>query len=364
MVDAGLNRRQELLWGFFDFAQGRGLEIGPLHSTTVPADLADVRYLDVFDRETLVRNYANDPGVPTELIPEIDFVLFDGTRVRSIPETLVDADLMDWVMASHVIEHVPDLIGWLAELASVVVDGGALYLAVPDRRYCFDLHRPGTSVGQMLQAHELGERVPSVRAVYDYKRGHAAVGARALWAGKPVGYEARIHSLEQVREFVEQARAGSYVDSHVWLFTPGTFLEQLVELRTLGLSQWRVESLVPTRPDELEFYAVLRRLPRSGDWPTELFEEEPRPGTMPDWVAEAAANVRELQKMAALGDEARSARARAERLSHELETTKARLDKLHARDRARWGYRLRSRIRSLPGFPVAQRVRNAWRARR
>lgn len=350
MNSTGLNRRQALLWGLFDFARGRGLEIGPLHSTGVPADHADVRYLDVFDRPTLVRNYADDPGVPTELIPEVDFVLFDGTRVRSIPETVAGTEPFDWVMASHVIEHVPDVIGWLSELASVVVDGGALVLAVPDRRYCFDLHRPGTSLGQMLQAHEAGDRVPSIRAVWDYKRGHASVRASDVWKGRPVGYENRIHPVSRVRAWVEQARAGEYVDSHVWLFTPGTFLEQVIELRSLGLAEWRVESLVPTRRNELEFYAVLRRLPRSGVWPAELFAGEPHPGTMPDWVAEAAATTREVHRLreenAAL--QRQIARLRAE-------------DK--ARAAARWQARVRRRVRRLPGFPIARRVRNRLRDR-
>ena len=144
-------------------------------------------------------------------------------------------------MASHVIEHVPDLIGWLDQVAEVTADGGDLVLAVPDRRYCFDLHRPGTTLGQMLQANELGETVPSVRAVYDYKRGHASVQAPDIWNGKVAGYERRIYPLDVVREQVDRARSGEYIDSHVWLFTPGSFLEQIIELRTLGLSEWKVQ---------------------------------------------------------------------------------------------------------------------------
>ena len=293
-ASARLTSRQRLMWGLYDYAQGRGLEIGPLHQTAAPKHRADVVYLDVFDREQLLANYADNPGVPSELIPEIDYPLFDGERVRSIPETLGCVDPFDWVIASHVIEHVPDVIGWLAELAQVTADGGHLVLAVPDRRYCFDLHRPGTTVGQLLQAHEAGDVVPSVRAVYDYKRGHASVKAPAIWAGELPGYERRIYTLDTVLEQVAKARAGEYVDSHVWAFTPGSFLEQLIELRQIGLSSWKVASLTPTEHDQLEFYAILERLPRDRDWTDDMFADEPPMPTVPDWLSEQARVAQEL----------------------------------------------------------------------
>lgn len=322
MLPDDLDTRQQRLWGFHDFSGGRGLEIGPLHHAIVERRHADVRYVDVFDRDGLLRVYDGDPGVDPTLIPETDYPLHDGERVRTIPETVGD-ERFDWVMASHVVEHVPDLIGWLKQIAEVVNDGGALVLAVPDRRYCFDLHRPGTSVGQLLQAHELGETVPSIRAVYDYRRGHASVQAPSLWRGDIPGYERRIYDLDQVVEWVDQARKGDYVDAHVWTFTPGTFVEQLIELRALGLSEWVIDRFEPTRRNELEFYAVLRRLPRDGVWPEALFANEPAAGNMPDWVAEIVESHRALEIKTAevarlhavIEDERAKKRALRERLS-------------------------------------------------
>ncbi|GAA4695642.1 methyltransferase domain-containing protein [Nocardioides nanhaiensis] len=292
-----LNSRQRRLWDLHDFSSGRGLEIGPLHNPSVRHEHGAIEYLDVFSREQLLRNYAGHANVDPAAIPEVDHVLMaDDGRVRSIPETLDGIEPFDWVMASHVIEHVPDMIGWLDQVAQVTVDGGALVLVVPDRRYCFDVHRPGTTLGQLLQAHEAGDVVPSVRAVYDYKRGHVGTNAAALWRGEVPGYGARLYDLPQVVEQVDAARRGEYIDAHVWALTPGTLLEQLVELRQLGLSAWRVESLVPTARNLNEFYAVLRRLPRGGGWPASLLADEPRPEhEMPDWVAEQV-ELRERQR--------------------------------------------------------------------
>src|SRR6185436_9508930 len=105
-------------------------------------DEADVRYVDVLDRDGLVAHYADD-GVDTDRIPEIDFPLIqpDG-RTLGLAEAAAPGAPYDWVVASHVVEHVPDLIGWLADLAELTADGAALVLVVPDRRYTFDALRP------------------------------------------------------------------------------------------------------------------------------------------------------------------------------------------------------------------------------
>ncbi|MEX3900116.1 methyltransferase domain-containing protein [Paraburkholderia sp. BR10954] len=48
----------------------------------------------------------------------------------------------DYVIASHVIEHVLDLVGWVHSLLAALKHAGRIVLAVPDRRYTFDYVRP------------------------------------------------------------------------------------------------------------------------------------------------------------------------------------------------------------------------------
>ena len=350
MANRALNRRKQNIWDLFDFTVGAGLEIGPLHDPVVARPGVDVQYLDVFDRDTLLETYADNAIVNKDLIPDIDIVLTDNGRVRSIAEAAGDARF-DWVMASHVIEHVPDLIGWLDQIATITTDGAALVLAVPDRRYCFDLHRPGTSLGQVLQAHELGEMVPSVRAVYDHNRNLTPVRPEEIWAGQRVGYERRTHTLEAVQAKVARARSGDYVDSHVWLFTPGAFLEQIIELRTLGLSEWRVEQFQTTRSNSHEFYAVLRRLPRGG-WDADLIADEPPAGAMPDWI------LAEHETSTRLADAERQLASR----DAELAKLRRRVAVLTTREQGRLGYRVKRVARTLPGFVMARRVRRRWAA--
>ena len=281
--------RRSRLWALQDFSQGRGLEVGPLHEAIVGRDEADVRYVDVHDQDGLRAHYRDDPGVPVDAIPEIDYTLVkpDGTTV-SLAEACREGAPFSWVVASHVIEHVPDVIGWLENLAELVEDDGALVLMVPDRRYCFDVHRPPTTVGQMLEARELGASRPTTRAVYDYFSAAVHNDVLDLWAGLPPNYDRRMHTTEQALAKVAEGRSGTYVDCHVWLFTPESFLEQMHELRTIGESSWIVDSMHPTRLHHIEFMVRLRRIPRGADTTGEQPGELVATATLPEWAAEQA----------------------------------------------------------------------------
>lgn len=346
-----MDSRRQSYWDLHDFSRGHGLEVGPLNRPIVRKDEGDVSYVDVFDRDGIVRHYEGDPAVPTDDIPELDYHLIGADGATS---TLVEATKsgapFDWVVASHVIEHVPDLIGWLTELAAVVEDDGVLVLAIPDKRYCFDVHRPPTTVGQMVEAHEAGNQRPPVAAVYDYFSSVVDANARKLWRGRVPTFDDRIHSLEEARHHVERTVAGEYVDCHVWLFTPESFLLQMHELRITGRSDWVVERMEPTPRRDLEFRVVMRRMPRgsatTGDQPNEVLAE----GVMPDWLAEQLRG-REVEE---LEQKVERLRTRLTKRNQELE----RLRK-HAARQGRELESLRGSRRSL-----SSRARSALRRAR
>jgi hypothetical protein len=286
--------RRQLYWDLHDFSDGHGLEVGPLHRPMIQRDEGDVSYVDVLDRDGLLEHYADDPHVPADAIPEIDFHLIEDGHTRSLVEATKAGAPFDWVMASHVIEHVPDLIGWLGEVAEIVADDGVLVLAVPDKRYCFDAHRPPTTVGQLLAANHAGDVRPSIRAVYDHFSCAVDYDAARLWGGHAPTYSSRIHSVEEAHLHVTETIAGEYVDCHVWLFTPDSFLYQMRELRRAGLSSWIVEELAPTPRNDIEFRVRMRRIPR-GDDPKADQPTEVSPGDVrPDWLEDQSRGQRSL----------------------------------------------------------------------
>ena len=317
--------RAQPCWDLHDFSHGRGFEIGPLDSPLVRRDEADVRYVDVYTSAHLRERYVDNPDVIFDEIQDVDFSLieYDGTT-HTLGEALAPGGPYEWGVASHVIEHIPDLVGWLAQLAEVTADDGVLVLAVPDKRYCFDAHRPLTTVGQILAAHEEGDTRPGVRAVYDGNSAAVDVDTAKLWRGeRPPGYSARSHDAAYVQGMLEMTRRGDYVDSHVWLFTPDSLVEQIHELRGLGLIEWYVDRLVPTAHDELEFRARLRRIPRGTDVRGDMPDEVPLPHDLPGWVhdeheARAALAEAELQ-LESLRNEVRRTRRRLRRTRRRLQ---------------------------------------------
>ena len=236
-------------------------------------------------------------------------------------------------MAAHV-ERVPDLIGWLADLAELVADDGSMVLAVPDRRYTADLHRSPTTTGQLLEARLDQDERPSVRAVYDHYSAEVDHDPRELWQGITPGYSARVHTPEEAMAQVERAREGEPVDVRVWVFTPDTFLRQLRELRLLGLSSWYVEELVPTDRDDSEFRARLHRIPRyadpAGAQPGEVVATDDRP----EWVEQQGGRQHSealAQRVGELEGLLAASRAEVEQLSDRLEARRVRLRGLEER---------------------------------
>ncbi len=254
-------RRVRILGGA-DLSQGRCLEIGPLANPVVSPEVADVRYVDVVDRAGLVDHYRGNADVDPDAIPEQHFWL---TRPDGIVSTLAEAVAANGpyqhVVASHVIEHVPDMIGWLRDVAQVLVDDGILLLAIPDRRYCFDVRRSPTTVGQVLQAHLDGDRTPSVRAVLDHFLRAVDYSAEQAWSGERAP-EVPSHPIDDVLRHVARQRAGEYVDCHVWPLTPQDFAGLIDDLLVLGRVDFGVERITATRVGDQEFYATLRRLER------------------------------------------------------------------------------------------------------
>lgn len=254
--------RRQRLARLVDLRSGTGLEIGPLDSPVATAPPCDVRYADVLDTAALREHYRGDPAVALERIIKVDFPLKYGGTMRTLAEAAAPCAPYRWAVASHVIEHVPDLVGWLDDVAALLEDGGQLFLVVPDRRFSFDAIRPPTSVGQLLHAHSLRETAPSERAVYDHFRYAVKASAADLWAGASPKDAERYHTVQIAATLREAALRGEYVDSHVWVFSPAEFVAQLDELGELDLCDFSVESVLPTARNELEFNVVLRRVPR------------------------------------------------------------------------------------------------------
>jgi hypothetical protein len=127
-----------------------------------------------------VARYATHVGFDVEAIVPIDYVTYG-----SIHDTVGPDIPFDYVIASHVIEHVPDVIGWLCDIRSVLRDDGVLSLAIPDHRRCFDALRSPTVTADLIHAHLRKPTVPSPRQVFDHYSSAVAWRRLISWDQEP-----------------------------------------------------------------------------------------------------------------------------------------------------------------------------------
>lgn len=234
-----------------DVTNWTGVEIGPLTRPMIRRDEGRVFYIDHASTEELRGKYSGQPHIDTSAIVDVDFVW--GERTLS---QCVGGQRFDYCIASHVIEHVPDLIGWLNEIDEILKPGGILSLGIPDKRYTFDIWRKLSGRRDVYAAHIFRQRKPSPLQVFDHFSHYVEVDAVALWSGHPPPPQPA-----QSRRALQHAMTAlrTYVDAHCWVFTPASFRMLLGKLVAGGWVSFEIVAFFETEPNNAEFFVSLRK---------------------------------------------------------------------------------------------------------
>ena len=233
---------------------GLGIEIGPSHDPIAPKrDGYKVHVIDHASREELIGKYQAH-SIALDNIEEVDFVW----RGQSYLELTGAPKHYDWIIASNVIEHTPDLVAFLADCDSILKDGGVLSLVIPDKRYCFDRFRPITGLARILDSHFAGNKIHSAGAVAEYFMNVAGRAGELSWDPDANGDYGFIHSAQEAGVGIRAVRENnSYLDIHNWCFVPHSFRLLLADLYELGFTRLREVEFHPT--EGYEFYVTLGR---------------------------------------------------------------------------------------------------------
>lgn len=233
--------------------EGRGLEIGPGYNPLVPKQEGfQVETADYTDADGLRRKYAGNRHVDVSRIEPVDHVL----SAAGLFQTIGKSAHFDYIVASHVIEHTPDLIRFLKDCERLLTPAGVLLLAIPDKRYCFDVFQPLSSIGQIFQAFVDCRRQPSPGSILDDRVCNAVRGDSIGWGmndSSPLSFFLDISKARQA--FASDRLATHYVDVHVWKFVPSSFrliVNDLFEFGEIGLREATFHESVGN-----EFYCTL-----------------------------------------------------------------------------------------------------------
>lgn len=235
------------------------LEIGPFANPVFKRSQFDVQYADILSAEQLkLRAQEPEHGVnPADVPDKIDHIIDPiGDRFISTEEKF------DIIFSSHNLEHQPNLIGHLCEIADLAADANCkYYLIIPDKRYCFDYYQKETSIAEILDAFITNRKIPSVLLGIEWN----------LYSDKTHNYTA-LHwqnnhgdniikdiTIDRIHEAIKFGMLckDSYQDIHCSRFTPESFISNINLLSAAKLIPWKIEQISDTSFNSDEFYVVL-----------------------------------------------------------------------------------------------------------
>lgn len=208
-------KRLEFLRRVVDLAATRGLEIGAGDLPTVPATVGSCEFADLRSAEELARLWR----LPADAVVPVNFLLN--------PATPVDQQIrrrFDYVVACHVLEHIPNPLGYLEELARVVKpDGGIVVFAIPDKRRTPDVGRQSTTTEHLLSDYYNDYRYPSVEHILEFSK---------HWIS-----DVRTMSETSASDFYQWACKNHHsgtADVHCHVWTDAEFFDQIEWLLSIG----------------------------------------------------------------------------------------------------------------------------------
>lgn len=208
--------------------RGRGVEIGPGHAPfPVPSDVF-VRYLDRWEpveNSALFPELGDQPGFPK---PDI-IANLDVDRLSALPD-----GSQDFVIASHILEHLANPLAMLVDVHRVLKPGGLFVLILPDRRVTFDSERSPTSLEHLADEYRRDVREVSdehvIEAIVAQVRFNGDVRDPAVLAAERTEAEIDLHRRRSIH-------------AHVWDMEEFNEVLRFAQ-RELGVS-WRVLDTMP-----------------------------------------------------------------------------------------------------------------------
>lgn len=234
-----------------------GIELAPGSSPILEKGAFNVTYVDKFDHSKNSDTYLQ--GQPVH----IDCLLGD-----KLIDEILEHHTFNYVVSSHVIEHVPDFIQFFKSAANVLLNGARLVMYVPDKRYTFDVLRPVSTITDIEEAHNQHLRHPSRAMARDvYVNSDLSAEAAGLWdkSYSPIPTRDSSEALK-IADELDLSKA----DLHCFTFTPKSFLDLINHVIAKHVPAFQVLEITetPYRCNEFIVDLVLRKYMRRQNPPT------------------------------------------------------------------------------------------------
>lgn len=243
------SRGECLLYGI-DKTQ-RGLEFGPSFNPIAPKKQGyQVEIVDVFSREDLIEHYKGH-NVNLDAIEEVDYV-----GVGNYYDLIQKEAYYDYIIASHMIEHTTNMLKFLQDCSRMLKAGGCLNLAIPDKRYEFDLFRNVTDLSRVLDDYYNDAMTHSPGLVAEYLNNVVKRNGKISWVKNFLPWDrlrgvSFCHGKSAIDKKMEAVlNEGWHEDIHHYVFTPASFKLLIYDLRNMGLLDMEIIRMRGTKGNE------------------------------------------------------------------------------------------------------------------
>jgi len=239
----------------------RILEIGPLNRPIVlKSEYRNSYYCDIRNTDEIKELYSGNEylektGICIDInsIVDVDFVIKE-----SYQKTFSHIEKFDYVIASHVIEHMDDIIGFFVDISGILKPGGKLCIIYPDKRYCFDHFRESSSFRDAFDVFTRG-RTETARMVLDFfSMSVNENNPVVFWNGDNLNNIIPQYNIEQSIENYKCVLNGEkFDDVHYWPFTDRSFLLFMYNCIRAKLLPFTCSQFIPTKENTQQFFVEL-----------------------------------------------------------------------------------------------------------
>ena len=231
------DKRYKLLKSLIDVERSVGLEIGGCDLPTVRPEKGNCHYADFRSADEMAEMWK----IPRNTLCDIEYIIMRDKYLGDIIK-----DKFDYIVACHVLEHVPDPINYINQLKSLLSSGVGrlIFLTIPEKRETFDRARASTNIDHILMDYHDGAVTPSFEHVLEFHR---------HWAGGGQNLVSIEDGFLYSKEYIKSGQAD--VHCHVW--TDEEFFNMCQELIIYGFFPGlSIVNFQPTPPGFNEFTVV------------------------------------------------------------------------------------------------------------
>ncbi len=239
----------------------RILELGPLNRSLLDrGKYKNYFFADIHSTEEVKKLYSGSDylertgiAVDLESIIPIDYVI-KGTY----KETFKDIEKFDYVIASHVLEHMPNLLNFFFDVQNILAEDGELIIIYPDKRFCFDYFRSESKFSDIYDIWKNSE-VGNPRQTLDFFTNvlHENNTVKFWDIDKEISMYDGKNAGSNLQRYPMWKKGKLEEDVHYWPFSDYGFLKFLRDCMMYNLFDFSITKFIPTQKDTQEFLVIM-----------------------------------------------------------------------------------------------------------